>query len=220
MKPQGVACCAIIRCFQTTAFCSQRAPEAAAPIRGRSRDRPIDHQRENQHNAQEARRRRAQQGGRLPFSGNPSALGRNGTHPSRSGFHIARSAGRRPRRAHAQAFRFARLGQLGGRLRLAKRCPSRRPAFGRTSSRERGDLVRVLVDTDVWLDVALGRDGHDASLAALYGCIDDGIIMTAAATTLRDAFTIASAADGSTIAYEMLERLLAGDTFRRKHRMP
>ena len=68
--------------------------------------------------------------------------------------------------------------------------------------------MRVLVDTDVWLDVALGRDGHDTSLAALYGCIDDGIIMTAAATTLRDAFTIASAADGCTIAYEMLERLM------------
>lgn len=68
--------------------------------------------------------------------------------------------------------------------------------------------MRVLVDTDVWLDVALGRDGHDTSLAALYGCIDDGIIMTAAATTLRDAFTIASAADGRTIAYEMLERLM------------
>lgn len=68
--------------------------------------------------------------------------------------------------------------------------------------------MRVLVDTDVWLDVALGRDGHDASLAALYGCIDDGIIMTATATTLRDAFTIASAADGCTIAYEMLERLM------------
>lgn len=68
--------------------------------------------------------------------------------------------------------------------------------------------MKVLVDTDIWLDVALGRDGHDTSLAALYGCIDDGIIMTAAATTLRDAFTIASAADGCTIAYEMLERLM------------
>ena len=31
--------------------------------------------------------------------------------------------------------------------------------------------MKVLVDTDIWLDVALGRDGHDTSLATLYGCI-------------------------------------------------
>lgn len=68
--------------------------------------------------------------------------------------------------------------------------------------------MKALVDTDIWLDVALGRDGHDTSLATLYGCIDDGIVITAAATTLKDAFTIASAADDRAAAYEMLERLM------------
>ena len=68
--------------------------------------------------------------------------------------------------------------------------------------------MKVLIDTDVWLDVALGRDGHDTSLATLYGCIDDEITMTAASTTLKDAFTIASEADDCAIAYEMLERLM------------
>ena len=68
--------------------------------------------------------------------------------------------------------------------------------------------MKVLVDTDIWLDVALGRDGHDTSLATLYGCIDDGIVITAAATTLKDAFTIASAADDRAAAYKMLERLM------------
>lgn len=68
--------------------------------------------------------------------------------------------------------------------------------------------MRVLISVDVWLDVALGRVGHDASLAALYGCIDDGITMTVAATTLKDAFTIASSLDSRDSAYEMIERLM------------
>lgn len=69
--------------------------------------------------------------------------------------------------------------------------------------------MKVLVDTDVWLDVALGHeDFHDTSLTALYGCIDDSITMTVIATTLKDIYATIEENDGPESALEAMRSIL------------
>ncbi len=47
--------------------------------------------------------------------------------------------------------------------------------------------MKVLIDTNVWLDVALGREGfYTTSLTALYEFIDEDDEMSVKATSLKE----------------------------------
>ena len=59
--------------------------------------------------------------------------------------------------------------------------------------------MKVLFDTNVWLDIILSREGFwEASLTALYDCIDEDDDLCVIATSLKDA----------NVAYESVERML------------
>lgn len=69
--------------------------------------------------------------------------------------------------------------------------------------------MKVLFDTNVWLDIILGREGLlEASLAALYDCIDEGDDLCVAATSLKDVFFLVERLEGAEAAYESVERML------------
>ena len=47
--------------------------------------------------------------------------------------------------------------------------------------------MKVLFDTNVWLDIILSREGFwEASLTALYDCIDEDDDLCVIATSLKD----------------------------------
>ncbi len=69
--------------------------------------------------------------------------------------------------------------------------------------------MKVLFDTNVWLDIILGREGFlEASLTALYDCIDEGDDLCVAATSLKDVFFLVERLEGAETAYESVERML------------
>lgn len=69
--------------------------------------------------------------------------------------------------------------------------------------------MKVLFDTNVWLDVILGRpDFSDVSLTALYECIDAGDDICFVATSLKDVFYLVSRAESTEAAYESVERMM------------
>ncbi len=69
--------------------------------------------------------------------------------------------------------------------------------------------MKVLIDTNIWLDIALGREGfYTTSLTALYEFIDEGDKMCVVATSLKDIFFIVSRLEGTDAAYQALERVM------------
>lgn len=69
--------------------------------------------------------------------------------------------------------------------------------------------MRVLIDTNVWLDIVLGREEfYDPAFAVLCECIDGNEEMCVAATTLKDVFYIAERLQGAEAAYGAVERML------------
>lgn len=69
--------------------------------------------------------------------------------------------------------------------------------------------MKVLFDTNVWLDILLGRpDFSDVSLTALYECIDAGDDICFAATSLKDVFYLVSRAESAEMAYKSVERMM------------
>lgn len=63
----------------------------------------------------------------------------------------------------------------------------------------------VLVDTNVWVDVVLKRpEFFDESYAVLLACIEDGIRMVVAGTSLKDVFYWAERSAGAQAAYDAL----------------
>lgn len=69
--------------------------------------------------------------------------------------------------------------------------------------------MKVLFDTNIWLDIILGREGFaEASLAALYDCIDEGDDLCVVATSLKDAFFLVERLKNVEVAYESVERML------------
>lgn len=69
--------------------------------------------------------------------------------------------------------------------------------------------MRVLIDTNVWLDIVLSREEfYDPAFAVLCECIDGNEEMCVAATTLKDVFYIAERLQGAEAAYGAVERML------------
>lgn len=69
--------------------------------------------------------------------------------------------------------------------------------------------MKVLIDTNVWLDIALGREGfYASSLTALYEFIDEGDEMCIVATSLKDVFFIVARLEGTSAAYQAVERIM------------
>lgn len=69
--------------------------------------------------------------------------------------------------------------------------------------------MKILFDTNVWLDIILGREGFvEASLTALYDCIDEGDDLCVAATSLKDVFFLVERLENVEVAYESVERML------------
>lgn len=69
--------------------------------------------------------------------------------------------------------------------------------------------MKVLFDTNVWLDIILGREGFvEVSLTALYDCIDEGDDLCVVATSLKDVFFLVEGLKGADTAYEAVERMM------------
>lgn len=69
-------------------------------------------------------------------------------------------------------------------------------------------MNKILVDTNVWVDIVLNRPAFvDASKGAVLACIEDGIQMHIAATSIKDVFYFAERSAGVDAAYRSLERL-------------
>jgi len=69
--------------------------------------------------------------------------------------------------------------------------------------------MRVLIDTNIWLDIVLGREEfYDPAFAVLCECIDGDEEMCVAATTLKDVFYIVERLQGAEAAYGAVERML------------
>ena len=69
--------------------------------------------------------------------------------------------------------------------------------------------MKILIDTNVWLDVALGREGFsEHSFTALCECIDSNDEAFIAATSLKDVFYIVSRIAGSNAAYRAVDQIL------------
>ena len=57
--------------------------------------------------------------------------------------------------------------------------------------------MKVLLDTNVWLDIILGREGFlEPSLTALYDCIDEGDDLCIVATSVKDIFFVVERLEG------------------------
>lgn len=64
-------------------------------------------------------------------------------------------------------------------------------------------MNKVLIDTNVWVDVALERDGFfEASRACLIACAHEDIDMYVVATSLKDVFYWVQKAVGAKKAYQ------------------
>ena len=69
--------------------------------------------------------------------------------------------------------------------------------------------MKVLFDTNVWLDIILSREGfREASLTALYDCIDEDDDLCVIATSLKDVFFLVERLKDANVAYESVERML------------
>ncbi|MEE0706918.1 MAG: PIN domain-containing protein [Adlercreutzia sp.] len=69
--------------------------------------------------------------------------------------------------------------------------------------------MKVLFDTNVWLDIALGReDFYQDSFMALVDCLDEGDEVCVAATSLKDVFFIVERMEGTEVAYEAVGKML------------
>lgn len=69
--------------------------------------------------------------------------------------------------------------------------------------------MKVLFDTNVWLDIILSREGFwEASLTALYDCIDEDDDLCVIATSLKDVFFLVEQLKDANVAYESVERML------------
>lgn len=69
--------------------------------------------------------------------------------------------------------------------------------------------MKVLFDTNVWLDIILSREGFwEASLTALYDCIDEDDDLCVIATSLKDVFFLVERLKDANVAYESVERML------------
>lgn len=69
--------------------------------------------------------------------------------------------------------------------------------------------MRVLVDTNVWVDIALDRKEHvQDSQGAVGVCLLEGIELFVAGTSLKDTFYIADRSAGTKRAYESIETIL------------
>lgn len=66
----------------------------------------------------------------------------------------------------------------------------------------------VLVDTNVWVDVALRRPGFfEDSLGAVMACVEEDVRMFVAATSVKDVFYWAAKSAGSDAGYRALSFL-------------
>ena len=69
--------------------------------------------------------------------------------------------------------------------------------------------MRVLFDTNVWLDIALGReDFYQDSFMALVDCLDEDDEVCVAATSLKEVFFITERLESAEVAYEAVEKIL------------
>lgn len=69
--------------------------------------------------------------------------------------------------------------------------------------------MKVLFDTNVWLDIVLGREGfYLDSFMALVDCLDEGDEIGMAATSLKDVFFIVERMEGAEVAYEAVGKML------------
>ena len=70
--------------------------------------------------------------------------------------------------------------------------------------------MKLLIDTHVWLDVALKREGFfENSYVALCECIDANDEVYVAATSLKDVFYIVAHLENSKAAYQAVESILS-----------
>lgn len=66
----------------------------------------------------------------------------------------------------------------------------------------------ILVDTNVWVDVALKRrEFFDESMGSIMACIEDGVRIFVVATSVKDVFYWAAKAAGAEAGYRALEML-------------
>lgn len=69
--------------------------------------------------------------------------------------------------------------------------------------------MKILIDTNIWLDILLNREAFfDASYATLCECVDSGDEATIAATSLKDIFYLCSNAYGADKAYFYINQIL------------
>ena len=67
--------------------------------------------------------------------------------------------------------------------------------------------MKVLFDTNVWLDIILSREGFwEASLTALYDCIDEDDDLCVIAASLKDVFFLVERLKSADAAYESVCR--------------
>ncbi|MEI3376273.1 MAG: PIN domain-containing protein [Coriobacteriales bacterium] len=70
--------------------------------------------------------------------------------------------------------------------------------------------MKILVDTNVWLDIAFGREGfYEDSFGAVATCIEDENELLTVATSLKDAFYIVERHSDAQQAYEWVEKIMA-----------
>ena len=70
-------------------------------------------------------------------------------------------------------------------------------------------MSKVLIDTNIWVDVVLNRPQFvEASKGALMACLEDGDEMLVAATSLKDVFYFASKSAGTDSGYRAVELIL------------
>ncbi|WP_165046053.1 PIN domain-containing protein [Adlercreutzia sp. ZJ138] len=69
--------------------------------------------------------------------------------------------------------------------------------------------MKVLFDTNVWLDIVLGRKGfYQDSFMALIDCVDEGDEICMVATSLKDVFFIVERMEDPDVAYAAVEKML------------
>ena len=70
-------------------------------------------------------------------------------------------------------------------------------------------MNKVMIDTNVWVDVVLNRPQFVVhSKGALMACIQDGIELFVAATSLKDVFYFAEKSAGAEAAYRAVELIM------------
>lgn len=70
--------------------------------------------------------------------------------------------------------------------------------------------MKVLVDTNIWLDIITNREPfHGFSRAAVLACINDGVGVIVAATSIKDIFYLVAKHLGVEKAYEAVEMVLS-----------